>query len=102
MTDLESLRNQLRAFAAERDWDQFHSPKNLAAALTVEAAEPLEHFQWLTEAETKQLPAQSSAPAGTATARCADGWRIHRPFRPYGVWSLGVESIHGDQDEPPI
>ena len=56
MTDLESLRNQLRTFAADRDWDQFHSPKNLAAALAVEAAELLEHFQWLTEAESQQLP----------------------------------------------
>jgi dCTP diphosphatase len=37
----------LRAFAAERDWDQFHTPKNLACALSVEAAELLEHFQWL-------------------------------------------------------
>src|SRR5204862_5000303 len=40
----------------ERDWDQFHSPKNLASALAVEAAELLEHFQWLTEAESKGLP----------------------------------------------
>ena len=56
MTDLESLRNQLRTFAADRDWDQFHSPKNLAAALAVEAAELLEHFQWLTEAQSQQLP----------------------------------------------
>ena len=59
MTDLESLRNQLRTFAADRDWDQFHSPKNLAAALAVEAAELLEHFQWLTEAESQQLPPQA-------------------------------------------
>ncbi len=55
MTELENLRNQLRAFAAERDWDQFHSPKNLAAALSVEAAELLENFQWLTEAQSQQL-----------------------------------------------
>ena len=53
---LESLRDQLRTFASERDWDQFHSPKNLAAALAVEAAELLEHFQWLTEAQSQQLP----------------------------------------------
>ena len=59
MTDLESLRNQLRTFAADRDWDQFHSPKNLAAALAVEAAELLEHFQWLTEAESQQLPLEA-------------------------------------------
>ena len=59
MTDLESLRDQLRTFAAERDWDQFHSPKNLAAALTVEASELLEHFQWLTEAQSQQLPPET-------------------------------------------
>ena len=59
MTDLESLRDQLRTFASERDWDQFHSPKNLAAALAVEASELLEHFQWLTEAQSQQLPSET-------------------------------------------
>ena len=59
MTDLESLRNQLRTFAADRDWDQFHSPKNLAAARAVEAAELLEHFQWFTEAQSQQLPPEA-------------------------------------------
>ena len=53
---MNELRDRLRTFAAERDWDQFHSPKNLASALSVEAAELLEHFQWLTEAESKHLP----------------------------------------------
>ena len=53
---LESLTHALRRFAAERDWDQFHSPKNLASALTVEAAELLEHFQWLTEEQSRNLP----------------------------------------------
>jgi len=43
---LEELRNELREFARARDWDQFHSPRNLATALIVEAAELLEHFQW--------------------------------------------------------
>ena len=52
---LESLTGALRRFAAQRDWDQFHSPKNLAAALTVEAAELLEHFQWLTEEQSRNL-----------------------------------------------
>jgi dCTP diphosphatase len=56
MNDLESLRDQLRTFAADRDWDQFHSPKNLASALAVEAAELLEKFQWLTEVQSGQLP----------------------------------------------
>jgi dCTP diphosphatase len=53
---LTQLRDALREFAAERDWDQFHSPKNLAAALSVEAAELLERFQWLTEDESRNLP----------------------------------------------
>ncbi len=54
-SELSNLRELLRRFAAERDWDQFHSPKNLASALIVEAAELLEQFQWLTEEQSKQL-----------------------------------------------
>ena len=54
---VDSLTRKLRDFAAERNWEQFHSPKNLAAALAVEAAELLEHFQWLTEEQSRRLPA---------------------------------------------
>ena len=53
---LNLLRDALRQFAAERDWDQYHSPKNLASALSVEAAELLERFQWLTEDQSRNLP----------------------------------------------
>ena len=60
-TGLTQLRDALRQFAAERDWDQFHSPKNLAAALAVEAAELLEPFQWLSEDESRNLPAPDLA-----------------------------------------
>lgn len=52
---LEALRVALRRFAAARDWEQFHLPKNLAMALSVEAAELLEHFQWLPDAESDAL-----------------------------------------------
>lgn len=52
---MDKLRDLLRDFAKERDWDQFHSPKNLAMALIVEAGEIVEHFQWLTEQESKSL-----------------------------------------------
>jgi len=55
---LEDLRNALRRFAAARDWEQFHTPKNLAMALSVEAAELLEQFQWLTPAQSAQLDAR--------------------------------------------
>ena len=53
--DIARLTAALRAFAAERDWDQFHAPKNLAAALIVEAGELLEHFQWLSEEQSRRL-----------------------------------------------
>ena len=56
-----ALRDRLRQFVVERDWDQFHSPKNLAMALSVEAAELVEHFQWLTEAESRRLPPEKLA-----------------------------------------
>ena len=54
-SDLLMLRDKLRAFAEVRDWNQFHSPKNLSMALMVEAAELMEHFQWLTEAQSAEL-----------------------------------------------
>lgn len=66
--DLRELRDALRQFAVERDWDQTHSPKNLAAALVVESAELLEHFKWMPESqsrivsdETKQVIAHEMA-----------------------------------------
>lgn len=63
MTELESLREQLREFAATREWGRFHSPKNLAMALSAEAGELLEIFQWLSEDESRRL-----APAARAAA----------------------------------
>ena len=62
--NLDQLRDALRHFVEERDWNQFHSPKNLAIALSVEAAEVLEHFQWLSESESTKL-----TPAGLAQVR---------------------------------
>jgi dCTP diphosphatase len=55
---IDALQEALRAFAKERDWEQFHSPKNLAIALSVEASELLEIFQWMTEAESHALTPQ--------------------------------------------
>jgi len=68
LSDLSMLRDQLRAFAEARDWDQFHSPKNLSMALMVEAAELMEHFQWLTEAQSAELPADNKQAAGEELA----------------------------------
>jgi dCTP diphosphatase len=58
---LEDLRSAIGTFIRERDWEQFHSPKNLAMALSVEVAEIVEHFQWLTEEESKNLSPEKLA-----------------------------------------
>lgn len=52
---MQALKTKLREFAQERDWEQYHSPKNLAMALSVEVAELVEHFQWLTQTESRNL-----------------------------------------------
>ena len=53
--DFDQIKQRLREFAEARDWDQFHSPKNLASAISVEAAELLEIFQWLSEENSRAL-----------------------------------------------
>lgn len=65
---LQPLVEALRAFARARDWEQFHTPKNLAAALSVEAAELLEHFQWLTEAQSQTLAPDKTAEVAAEAA----------------------------------
>lgn len=58
---LKSLAQRLREFAAVRDWDQFHAPKNLAMALVAEAGELAAEFQWLTEAQSRAPDAEQLA-----------------------------------------
>ena len=58
-TELEAIKLRLQEFAKERDWDQFHSPKNFSMALVVECAELVEHFQWLTDEQSKHLTAET-------------------------------------------
>jgi dCTP diphosphatase len=55
---LDTLAKELREFARERDWEQFHAPKNLAMALIVEAAELVEQFQWLTPEQSERVEAE--------------------------------------------
>lgn len=56
-TTVAHLRDMVREFVDERDWRQFHTPKNLSMALAIEAAELMEHFQWLTPKESQALVA---------------------------------------------
>ncbi len=58
---MDKLIEKLRTFAKERDWDKFHSPKNLAMALIVEVSEIIEHFQWLTEDQSRNLDQKTLA-----------------------------------------
>jgi len=58
---MDDLRDAINRFIEDRDWDQFHSPKNLAMALSVEVAEIVEHFQWLTEEQSRNLPTEKLA-----------------------------------------
>jgi len=58
---METLIKKLRVFAGERDWEKFHSPKNLSMALGVEVSEVMEHFQWLTEEESRNLTPEKKA-----------------------------------------
>lgn len=59
--DFDRIKKQVRQFVVEREWDQFHSPKNLSMALIVEAAEMVEHFQWLTEEQSCNLSGEKLA-----------------------------------------
>jgi NTP pyrophosphatase (non-canonical NTP hydrolase) len=58
---VQDLIEQVRAFRRERDWEQYHAPKNLVIALVVEAAELAEHFQWLTQEQSRTLPPETLA-----------------------------------------
>jgi dCTP diphosphatase len=69
MNDLNSLRDAVRRFAEVRDWDQFHSPKSLAIALSVEASELLERFQWVSEDQSRD---PSSTELGRIREEVAD------------------------------
>lgn len=56
LTSINKLQQKLSEFAEAREWEQFHAPKNLACALSVEASELLEHFQWMEVGESRTLP----------------------------------------------
>lgn len=69
-TTIAELRENVAAFVAERDWEQFHAPKNLAMSLAIEAAELMEHFQWITADESRTLSedAEKVGPVGEEMA----------------------------------
>jgi NTP pyrophosphatase (non-canonical NTP hydrolase) len=67
-TTLRELKERMAAFVAEREWQQFHTPKNLSMSIAIEAAELMEHFQWLTVEESKNLSDEALADIGEELA----------------------------------
>ena len=67
-TNVQQLRDIVRQFVDERDWSQFHSPKNISMALAIEAAELMEHFQWISTEASRELDDQARAEAGEEVA----------------------------------
>ena len=67
-TTLQELKDRMAAFVRERDWEQFHTPKNLSMSIAIEAAELMEHFQWLTVEASKNLPPEALTEIGEELA----------------------------------
>ena len=101
MDRLQDLKERIRRFVEERDWDQYHSPKNLAMALIVETAELVEHFQWLTQEESRSLPPEKRSTVEAELAdiliylvRIADKLDID-------LYHAAVEKLHRNADKYP-
>jgi dCTP diphosphatase len=71
-TRVAELRAKVAAFVAERDWEQFHAPKNLAMALACEAAELMEEYLWMEAAESRAATAEGTARRARVEAEAAD------------------------------
>jgi len=105
---LDELHRRLVAFARARDWEQFHSPKNLAMALIAECAELVEHFQWLTEEQSYALPPDKKSAVALELAdiliyllRCAERLDIDLLEAAHSKVALNearypVERVRGD------
>lgn len=68
LLDIKKVKRNLHDFAKERNWEKFHSPKNLAMALSCESAELLEHFQWLTEEQSNTISSETLVEVGEEIA----------------------------------
>jgi dCTP diphosphatase len=72
ITTIAELRYLVAEFVAARDWNQFHSPKNLSMSLAIEAAELMEHFQWLTVEESREIAAKPGKLTEVSSDELAD------------------------------
>ncbi len=105
---LDDLNQRLKAFAQARDWEQFHSPKNLSMALIAECAELVEHFQWLSEEQSMNLSAGKQEEVSLEMAdilifliRCAERLDINLIDAAYRKMAINesrypAEKVYGD------
>lgn len=92
LLDIKTIKRNLHNFAKEREWEKFHSPKNLSMALSCESAELLEHFQWLTEEQSKKLSPETLTEVGEEIADI-----LLYAFRLCDVLDLDVSRIVEDK-----
>ncbi|MBI4006807.1 MAG: nucleotide pyrophosphohydrolase [Gammaproteobacteria bacterium] len=102
INQLRDLKGRIRRFAEERNWEQYHSPKNLAMALVVETAELVEHFQWLTQEESRSLSPEKRSAVEAELAdiliylvRIADKLDID-------LYSATIEKLQHNADKYPV
>ena len=105
---LDDLNRRLKAFATDRDWEQFHNPKNLVMALAGECGELLEHFQWLSDEQSASLPAEKREEVALEMAdiliyliRCSERLDIDLVEAAYRKMAINearypVERVRGD------
>lgn len=92
LLDIKKIKRNLHSFAKEREWEKFHSPKNLSMALSCESAELLEHFQWLTEEQSKAISSETRVEVGEEIADI-----LLYAFRLCDVLNLDVTRIVEDK-----
>jgi dCTP diphosphatase len=95
--NVNGLIENLRTFASDREWDQFHTPKNLSMALSVEAAELLEQFQWLTEAESLEIKNPSFDPGKREAIGEEIADVLLYTFRLADILNIDLESVTEDK-----
>ena len=108
MDSIDDLNRRLKQFAVDRDWEQFHNPKNLVMALAGETGELLEHFQWLTEEQSASLPADKKEEVALEMAdifiyliRCAERLDVDLVDAAYRKMAINesrypAEKVRGD------
>ena len=102
MSDLQELTKKYLAFRDKREWKQFHSPKNLAISLILEAGEVLEHFQWKTEAETDKYVEKNKEAIGDELADVLYNTLILSHDLGIDIWKAALKKLKKTEKKYPV